>query len=243
MISRAFMSDMLRGIVKSFPILGSVRRYLNSYTSLNSVIVYFRRADLRNLPTLKNISPLYVKEMSVSEEPQIKAWFNIINQSFSTSWGKEDYIRNIINHKIYNILHTYFLMDGEKYIGVVSEAVFKKNKQVGVTHYLGLNMDYLGRGLGKYLILYALHKMKEHGLKSCEGESSLDHKKSLFIHFDFGFCPKTKLDYWNTAKHSPVLMRAIINYMFSRLYKKWKRTKACYNTGFSETPLDVVRVD
>ena len=123
------------------------------------------------------------------------------------------------------MIHTYFLMDDHKYIGVVSEAVFRGNKQVGVTHYLGLDKDYLGIGLGKYLILYTLHKLREHNLTSCEGESILQHKKSLFIHFDFGFLPKMSRDYWNTPDRAPALMRAITNLKFKQAYREWQRSR------------------
>lgn len=225
MIPEGFAASLRREILERVPFLRSVVGYFDSYASLNSGLVYFRRIDLRDLLPLQDISPLYLKEMSTNDQSQVNEWLNIINQSFSRSWDKKDYIESIINHEIYDILHTYFLMDHERYIGVVSEAVFKKNKQVGVTHYLALDKDYLGRGLGKYLILYTLHKMKEHNLKSCEGESTLDHRKSLFIHFDLGFRPKAKLDYWNTANRVPLPMRATINYKLRRLYEEWEGRK------------------
>ena len=226
MIPRCFMTSLRREILERAPFLRSVKRYFKSYTSLNSGLVYFRRTDFRDLPPLKDISSLYVKEMSTKDESQIDAWLTIINQSFSRSWDEKDYVRSIINHEIYDVAHTYFLMDDEKYIGVVSEAMFKKNKQVGATHYLGIDKDYLGCGLGKYLILYTLYKMKEHNLESCEGESTLEHKESVFIHFDYGFRQKTKIDYWNTPNHAPALMQAIINKKFSSIYKEWKRSKS-----------------
>jgi len=221
-----FMTNLRLEILERFPFLRSVKRYLSSYTSLNSSPVYFRRTDFKDLPPLRDISPLNVKEMSKDNESQVNEWLNIINQSFSRSWGEKDYVNSIINHEIYDVHHTYFLMDYEKHIGVVSEAVFKKNKQVGVTHYLGIDKNYIGYGLGKYLILYTLHKMKVHNLKSCEGESTLEHRKSLFIHFDFGFRPKTRLDYWNTPNHAPALMQTMINHKFSSVCKEWERRRA-----------------
>ena len=223
MIQKGFMTNLWREIFERFPFLRRFRKYCSLYTSLSSIPVYFRRIDLRDLKQLQDISPLYIKEMSINDESQVNEWLSIIDQSFSRNWEKKDYKKCIIKHEIYDVPHTYFLMDGEKYIGVVSEAVFKKNIQVGVTHYLGLDKDYLGRGLGKYLILYVLHKMKEHNLKSCEGESTLKYTVSLFIHFDLGFRPKIKLDYWNTPNNAPAVMRAITNYKFRRLYEKWKR--------------------
>lgn len=206
--------------------LKRIKRYFKLRISLNSGLVDLQRKDFSNLHPLKDISPLYIKEMSINDENQIKEWLNIINQSFLRNWGKKDFENHIRNHGVYNVPHTYFLMDNQKYIGVVSEAVFKKNKQIGATHYLGLHKGYLGRGLGKYLILYTLYKMKEHGMKSCEVESTLEHKESLFIHFYFGFSPKTKTDYWNTPNHASGMIRHIINYKVMRIYKEWANKKA-----------------
>ncbi len=220
-----FVTNLYRVILKKFPLLRNVIRFFIPYTSLNSSLVYFRRANFTNMPQLHDVSPLYVKEISTNDEFQINDWLKIINQSFLRRWQKKDFVKNIKNHVVYDVHHTYFLMDSKRCVGVVSEAVFKKNQQVGVTHYLGLDKNYLGCGFGKYLILFTLHKMKEHGLKSCEGESTFNYVKSLFIHFDLGFCPKYRLDYWNTANHAPILLRPIISYKLSRLYKKWQKRK------------------
>jgi len=226
MIPDASINNICRKTLERFSFFKRIRSYFNTYISLNSGLVYLQRADLRELPPLWEISPLFLKEMSINDESQVNEWLRIINQSFSRTWNREEYVKNIINHEIYEILYTYLLMDGEKYIGVVSEAIFKRNKQVGVTHYIGLDKYYLGRGLGKYLILYTLHKMREHNLKSCEAETTLDHKRSIFIHFDLGFSPKTKLNHWNTMDRTYTLKKIINNYRLKRFYYKWKRKKS-----------------
>ena len=225
MISGNTIVKLCRRLLRRISVLRSVWRYLELCISFDSIQVRFRRTDLDDLPPLWDISPLYVREMSMNDEFQIGQWLDIINQAFSRNWEERDYAESITNHKIYDVIHTYFLMDGQKYIGVVSEAIFRGNKQVGVTHYLGLDKDYLGLGLGKYLILYTLHKLREHNLASCEGESNLQHKKSLFIHFDFGFQPETKLDYWNTPGRTPALTRAVTNLRFKRVYREWQRSR------------------
>jgi GNAT superfamily N-acetyltransferase len=195
-------------------------RRARSFLSSNSVPVYFRRPHLCNLPPLWDISPLYVEEMSTGDDTQIEAWLSIINRAFSRNWGRQHFLTSIVSHPVYDVAHTYFLMDDQHYVGVVSEAAFKANRGVGVTHYLGLDTAHLGRGLGKYLILYTLHKMKQHNLVSCEGESTLEHRKSLSIHFDLGFHPKTKPDHWNTPSGSATWMRAIANARLRGMYSQ-----------------------
>jgi len=206
---------------KGLYFLRRVKRFLRQNISVHSAKVYFRKSNLNGLPPLPDISPLFVKEMSLDNELHIREWLNIMNQAFPGHWQKQNYVDSITNHKFYDVLHTYFLMDGEKYVGVVSEAVFRRNPEVGVTHYLGLDTNYSGRGLGKYLILYVLHKMKSRvDINSCEGETTLNYRISLFIHFDFGFCPKMKADYWNTPNTASILMKALANYKLNFLYKK-----------------------
>ena len=164
--------------------------------------------------------------MSVNDPFQINQWLSIYNQSFSKSWQVKDYIKNNIEHKVYNVTHTYFLMDDKKCIGVISEAIFKKNKQIGVGHNMELDKNYRGGGLGKYMVLYFLHKMKKSGLKGCEGESNFKHQKSIFIHFGYGFAPKLRVDYWNIPDRAPRLMRLLIDYKFRRLYEEWKGSRS-----------------
>lgn len=207
-------------LLKRFPFLRALKKYYIFYTSPYLCPIYFHRDGFMDLPSLPDISPLSIKKMLSDNESEINEWLIIMNQSFSRTWGKADYNKNIINHNVYDVLNTYFLMDENKYVGAVSEGVFKLNNEMGVTHYLGLDRKYLGRGLGKYLILYTLHMMKEHGLKGCEGESSLKHMESLNIHFDFGFKPKLELDYWNTPNKYPLIIKNRINVRFKSLYYK-----------------------
>ncbi len=207
---------------KKFAFLRKIKKYFSLYTSLNSGLILFQRKDLEGLQPLRDISPLYFKKMSISDESQLGAWTNVLNKAFSRNWSIEDSLKAITHNKVYDVLNTYFLMDEDTPIGIISEAVFRKNRQIGLTHYAGLDERYRNRGLGKQLLLYALHKMREHNLKSCEGESYLDFRKSLYIHFDLGFYPKNKMDYWNKEDNLPVLMRQLISYNFNRLYEKWK---------------------
>lgn len=198
------------------------RRWLRFLLNPNRGQVYFHKNDLYNLPELPNISPMYIKEMATDNECEIDVWLQIIGQSFSRSLKHADYKKAIVDHNEYLVTHTYLLMQGKEYIGVVSEGVFRKDEKIGVTHYLGLKRSYLGRGLGKYLILYALHRMRDKGIEFCEGESNLEHVKSLCIHFDFGFRPKNR-DYWNVENVTPWPFNIITYRRFCALYSNWQK--------------------
>jgi len=186
--------------------------------------VYIQNTDLSNLPALPDIGPLSMKEMTTADGRDIEAWLQIIRESFSRSLNHADFVKAIIDHPKYFVTHTYFLMrDGER-IGVVSWGTFRANRQMGVTHYLGIKKSCLGRGLGRYLILYVLHKMREEGIMSCECESILDHEQSLLIHFDFGFQPKMRDD-WNVEDVTPWPFNILARRRFRALYGRRQRQR------------------
>jgi GNAT superfamily N-acetyltransferase len=201
------------------------KRIVLFYGHPGSGPVYFQKADLQKLPPLFEIAPLTVKEMDSSDTYEVHQWLEIINESFLRQLSEDDYCSSILSHAIYDVLHTYFLLDKDCYIGVVSLGVFKKNTSIAVTHYLGIRKAYLGRGLGKYLILFVLHKARDYSFASCEGESSLSHFKSIYIHFDLGFKPKEKLDYWNTPNPFPFVARVITRHRFRQLYLTWQEQR------------------
>jgi hypothetical protein len=197
-------------------------KLMKVYTKVLSGPVYFRRENLDELPDLPDIAPYYIREMDPQSEIEICEWLKIINQAFNRNYTKDDFYKAIINHKIYDVFGTYFLMLDEEYVGVVSAGVFKQNSSVGVTHYLGLNNKFSGKGFGKLLILFCLHEIQKCGATSCEGESTLNYKQSINIHFNYRFVPKFYLDIWNTPNKSLFFFRILTNKRMAYLYKKWK---------------------
>ena len=76
-------------------VLRSVWMNLNQYISIDSIQVRFRRSDMEDLSPLWDISPLYVREMSMKDEFQIGQWLGIVNQAFSRNWEVRDYAESI----------------------------------------------------------------------------------------------------------------------------------------------------
>jgi len=206
------------------PFMLPARRWLHYLRHPNSGQVYIQNADLSHLPALPDIMPLSMKEMATDNEQDIEAWLQIIGESFSRSVNRADFIKAIIDHNEYLVERTYFLMRDEEPIGVVSWGIFRRNKKMGVTHYLGIKKYYSGRGLGKYLILYTLHKMRDEGITLCECESKLEHGKSLLIHFDFGFQPKER-DEWNVENITPWPFNILARRRFRALYDRWQKER------------------
>jgi len=201
----------------------SVMKRVRTLFSPNFGLVYFQCDLSKPLPPLPVIKPFYIKEMDTRNEFQIKEWLSVINQAFKTNYSRTDFEKIILTHPYYEVTHTYFLMDRDECIGTVSEAYYRNNKKIGVTHMLGIKQEHRGKNFGKYMILYVLHQLKDHGYSYCEGESRLSYKKSLHIHFDFGFYPKKKADYWNTKDNASFINQTISKLLFMLEYKKWSR--------------------
>lgn len=175
---------------------------------------------LDDLPPLWDITPFTVREMDMTWTVHQDVWHTIIHASFPAKEGgwKPTFIGGVYDHPVYDITHTYFLMDGEKYIGVCSEGVFRLNHSMGVPHYIGIDPAYQGQKLGKWLLLYVLHQLKAHGLAVCEGESTMEHQTALTIHFALGMRPKYVKDVWNSPGPA--------NDDYQRLFDTWQTAQA-----------------
>jgi len=185
---------------------------------VSAACVYFRRENLAQLPELPDIEPFRIANMDLNSESHTQAWLRLVNRAFFRQWSTEDFISSISYHPNYRVLETYFLVLGSELVGTCSIGVFRMNPTVGVTHYLALQNEFRGQGLGKYLLLYGLHRLRKYDVCACEGESTLAHKESLFIHFGLGFRPKRSQP-WNTQTLTVWLSRRVAWRRFVRLYE------------------------
>lgn len=191
---------------------------------LNSVRVCLQY-DLERLPPLVDITPLYLREMNMRDEAEVTIWLDIHNDAFGRAWGPAEYESAILRHPMFLVTHTYFVIDGRGPIGAGSMGINRKNEEIGIGHYLQVRGGAQGLGVGKYLALYRLHRLKELGLRRCEIVTTLRHRRSLFIHFDCGAKPKLRLDYWNDLGQPSALARRIVHYRLNGLYREWMRDR------------------
>jgi len=164
----------------------------------------------------------------MNSDEDIAHWISIHNNAFGRNWNKNNFSKSVVNHKDLNIYHTYFLMDREKHIGAASVGVFRRNENIGVTHYAALIKERQGQGLGKYLIQYRYHKLREVGVTVCENETKIGYPESIRIHFDCGAQIKTKPDYWNTQDRSFILLEYLALFRAKKLLQRYTHLKKEY---------------
>lgn len=185
------------------------------------------QGDLARLPPLdRDIAPLSVREMRMHDPADIAAWLEVHNDAFASAWGVADYEREILRHPTVAVWHTYLIMDGDRAIGAASAGVYRRNPEVGVGHFVGLRRAVHGRGLGRHLVLYRYHRLREAGIGLCESETTLRNHESLGIHFDCGFRPKLRLDAWNSPDPGDALQRWITRLRLRRFYRRWSRERS-----------------
>jgi GNAT superfamily N-acetyltransferase len=200
----------------------AITRLASYYRLSKSTPVCVQRKDLSGLPQLRDIAPLYLSIMRRDDAAMVNAWLDVINDAFTRTWQSTDCEKHLFEHEALEWVHTHFLMKGDDPIGTVSVAVFRKNRDIGAVHYIGLKKAFHGLGYGKQLILRALHDMKKLGLTRCEMETTLLHEKSLLIHFDLGFRPKHRQDSWNTPVPGFFSARMLATLALEGLYRRWR---------------------
>ena len=78
------MRSIIKGIMQRIPLIGNIfRRAVHRF---NSAMVY-TQTDLRKIPPLKDIFPLYIREMDMNSEADISQWLEIHNHAFDRNWG------------------------------------------------------------------------------------------------------------------------------------------------------------
>ena len=161
--------------------------------------------------------------MDMHDEADVRTWLDIHNDAFGRRWGRAQYEAALVTHPHLDVLRTYFALQDGVPVAAGSVAVFRRNREIGVCHYLGVRRAHHRRGLGRRLTLLRYHTLREWGLLAYEMETTIDRRASLQLHFDCGFKPKPWFDAWNTPDESPRWLRALATMRLERLYARWKR--------------------
>lgn len=206
--------------------IASLRKAVSSYNSYFKSIdkgLVCVSSDLDKIPDLEDISPSYIRAADMFNDKEIGAWLNVNNDAFGRAWGPAEYTENVIRHPDLQVTDTFMLLKDGKAVGIVSIGIYRRNNNIGFEHYIACKKSERNKGLGKHLVLYGYHKLKEKGIRRCETQTVLERKASLLIHFSYGFQPKIRLDNWNTRDTSSRLQRIIISWKLSSVYRAWKK--------------------
>lgn len=164
-----------------------------------------------------------IRPMNMLDDDDIRTWLDIHNDAYGRSWDRAHYQAWILDHPHVDVLNTYLLYQDGSAVGAGSTAVFRRNRGVGLGHYVGIRSAYQGRGLGTRLMLFRHHTLRESGVASLEMETPISRRASLWAHFNCGFKPKPRFDDWNTPDPAAPWLRALTRVRLERLYRQWRR--------------------
>lgn len=180
------------------------------------------------VPQFKEDPYFVIKEVNIYDPKTLKKWAEIINKSFrfETPYNLQSAKTYLENHLYKEFEHMFFLYDDEKPIGSCSIGCFKKNKAIGSAGRLAIIPEYQKRGLGSYLILYALNQLRDKGYKV--SEHVFEYRKSFSYrqYFKLGAVPefnKKQLQLKPTRKF--FLVRLWAQYKVKKMYKEVLRKR------------------
>jgi len=201
------------GIVRHF-------KYLFNYSRTG----VYMQMDLSRLLVLPDISPLEVRELNQNDDIALKAWANLINQSYKEEHYDIEAAKKIFSNHLYlNIKKIFLIYDNDFLVGTISSGVYKSNPKMGGAMRFAVHPNFQGKGLGKYLFILVLHSLREDGIKFFETITSVKRKESLIIKMKMGFFPQFNRKYVQFKKQKRFfLIRLIANY---HLYKLWRKHK------------------
>ncbi len=205
-------------------------RHLKYLFDLNHTIVILH-FDLRFIPDQIELDKITVKEISIEDDKAMKEWSDIINSAFSfkkpyNAQTSKDYI---LKHPYKKITNCYLVYDGDYAIATFFIGSFKSNNKIACAGRFAVRPEFQGKGLGKYIVLKAMHIMKQYGYQFYEETFNYWRKYSykLFIHcggypeFDRKYCQLRP-----TPKF--ILVRLWAQYKVKKMYKDFlgKRNEA-----------------
>ena len=140
------------------------------------------RVSLENLPQLELPKGYSVHTHQVGKE---KEWEEIVENSFDMHFDFDFLIR--AGH--YNPNHVYYLNINGEDVATLTAVENDNYKGEGWLRVLGLKKSASGKGLGKLMMLIALHKLKERGYKTAVLSTDDFRTPALCTYLGLGFKP------------------------------------------------------
>jgi GNAT superfamily N-acetyltransferase len=194
--------------------------------TLDRALVCTRAEDLERLPEPRLPAGYRFQEMDMRDPAEVATWLAVHNDAFAHTWGVEEFEGAILGHPHFDVQRTFFVLEGDRALGAASIGVFRRNRAVGVGHYLGVSRTAQGLGLGRELVVHRYRALRDGGIAQCESHTHIGRVRSLRIHFDCGFVPKVRFDEWNTPNTAMPPVRALTNARLRSLYRRWRREQS-----------------
>jgi len=171
--------------IRRYGLLAHLRFVFNF--NVDRVVVNLHR-ELKDLPELTVPTGLMFRQADLEEPTDQAHWIGLVNSAYPDGRENKDSAQRLRHgHAFLAEVETFFLCDGERPIGTVSIGVFRTYPNFGGDARIAVDPTEQGRGLGRLLILFALHQMSAKGQHHAEAVITLMRETSIRMHFKFGF--------------------------------------------------------
>lgn len=151
----------------------------------------YNRMPLENLPKPVQTTGYHIRPVKGVEEAARVA--EVHNASFGSNWTSEEYLRMMESPGYCHELEFIAESDTGAFAGFTLTWHDSINKS-GLLEPVGVHRDHRRKGLGKALVLHAIHHMKESGLEYAIVMNEMANKAALNLYRSCGFNPWKRLD-------------------------------------------------
>lgn len=155
--------------------------------NVDRVVVNLHR-ELKDLPVLEIPGGLIFRLADLNNPTDQAHWIALVNNAYPDGREDKETAQRLRNgHAFLAEVETFFLCYNDKPIGTVSTGVFRSDPAFGGDARIAVDPSSQGQGLGRLLILFALHHLSAKGLSHAETVITLIRETSIRMHFKLGF--------------------------------------------------------
>lgn len=185
-------------------------KYLFNY----SRTVVHLQLDTSILPNITPNSSFFIKEMDIKSNDDLIDWISIVNDGYDDVCYTIEQARvHFDNHLFLDFISVFILYLNNEPVATYGIGRYLSNGMIGGSNRLVVKKKHQGLGIGKYLFLYGLNKLRDSGLRYVEHIVSIPRTESIRLHFRFGFIPQTNKKYFQYKNQRRSF---IINFLVKR---------------------------
>lgn len=149
--------------------------------------LYMIRPDLENLPPIVLPEGYGLRTFRPGDEEH---WLRICRPEFGERWTAGRLHEQILDAPFFRPEHMFFVIHGEEPVGVVAAwQRTPESKEMGTVHYIGLQPEHRGKGLGQVLLLAVLHNLRQRGFQRCDLFTEDFRWPAIALYWKYGFRP------------------------------------------------------
>ncbi len=209
--------DLIMRVVDSLKDQSFLRR-TKKYFAYGDTLVRLQM-QLSCLPSLGDIAPFYIKPLDIGNAEHIRNWIEIISDGYEEDYDLDYAMWHFQSHTFLDEIRTWFIMEETYPIATISVGKYRSNRNCGGDARIAVRKEYRGQGLGRHLILYGFHQLREQGVEMGETMIAIKRSTSIYLHLTCGFRPQTDVDRWQYKDHAFFLNRILANRSLERMQK------------------------